>query len=166
MCFQPLSGKRNTVRMRSFPSFSAGPAGDLALAERVRSLAQADSWDELSQFLQTLTLPAQRHTARIRGDRLKERLELLRGEAMGALQELGELFSSDGEACEEELRCTYPLLCDLKRLTLDFSQRYEEKKQEKGASLTTVIWSTWQSVCSCRRTESGRLQRGGFPALR
>ena len=106
--------------------------GDLALAERVRSLAQADSWDELSQFLQTLTFPRRGTLRGYEEDRLKERLELLRGEAKGALQELGELFSSDGEACEEELRCTYPLLCDLKRLTLDFSQRYEEKKREKG----------------------------------
>lgn len=106
--------------------------GDLALAERVRSLAQADSWDELSQFLQTLTFPRRGTLRGYEEDRLKERLELLRGEAKGALQELRELFSSDGEACEEELRCTYPLLCDLKRLTLDFSQRYEEKKREKG----------------------------------
>lgn len=106
--------------------------GDLALCEKTRELILSNNWDGVSRHLRELCFPRRGALRGYDGDPLKARLELLRTEVKGSLQDLSELFASDAAESQEELRKISPLVQGLAALTLAFSEKYEEKKKELG----------------------------------
>ena len=114
-------------------AFEGAMAEDLLTLRQLSELVREQKWDDISLFLQNFSLKRRGNLpSALKEDLLFRRLEALRKEIKGAIEELTRYFTGSREQCAEELRAAGPLIQSLAELTLDFSRRYDEKKRERN----------------------------------
>ncbi len=124
-----LCGEGGPVYESFTPALSADREACLALMDAAR----AGDWDLCSHLVGGWAPARRGRLPKGAGDDpLVSRLEAVRAEVKRIIPGLSRCLSALRSACLEELQKAGPLLQSLAGLTLDFSRRYEGKKQQKG----------------------------------
>ncbi len=124
-----LAGEEEALNTAFSPALAADREACLALAQAARD----GDWDAAAQLRRSFA-PCRRGALRgwDKEDPVLLRLEAVRKEVKKTLESLGTCLAVDSDEAAGELVAAAPLLESLAELTLAFSRRYRELKQERG----------------------------------
>ena len=133
---------------------------DLSSLEELRDRIVSKDWNRIAAGVQAFGFAKLKALRGYRDDPLKLRIAGSRDTVKSVFKKLASLFQEDEEKCRQDIRRLVPVVSELFGAVKRFSQRLDEKKQQKRLA-DLGIWSTGR----CGFWSGRRKKDGGGPRM-